>query len=34
MATGEAISHLNYLCAKGDMMSETDASDVTWYRRS
>ena len=34
MATGEAISHLNYLCNKGEMTAEIDADDVTWYRRS
>lgn len=34
MATGEALSHLHYLCANGDMTAETDANDVTWYRRS
>ncbi len=34
MATGEAVSHLNYLCANGDMSSETDANEVTWYCRS
>lgn len=33
MATGEAISHLNFLCANGDMHSERDANDVTWYSR-
>jgi glyoxylase-like metal-dependent hydrolase (beta-lactamase superfamily II) len=33
MATGEAISHLNYLCDAGNMIAETDATDVTWYRR-
>ncbi|MDX1499920.1 MAG: MBL fold metallo-hydrolase, partial [Woeseiaceae bacterium] len=32
MATGEAVAHLNYLLATGDL--ETDAEDgVTWYRR-
>jgi glyoxylase-like metal-dependent hydrolase (beta-lactamase superfamily II) len=34
MATGEAISHLNYLCNRGDILAETDANHVTWYRRS
>jgi glyoxylase-like metal-dependent hydrolase (beta-lactamase superfamily II) len=34
MATGEAVSHLNYLCAQGEMRAETDASDVTWYCRN
>jgi len=34
MATGEAISHLNYLCDTGDMTFETDAQQVTWYRRN
>ena len=32
MATGEAISHLNYLCESGDMSAEQDADHVTWYR--
>ena len=34
MATGEAVSHLNYLCANGDVVADTDAADVTWYCRS
>ncbi len=34
MATGEAISHLNYLCESGDMMAEQESDHVTWYRRS
>ncbi|MGI9234018.1 MAG: MBL fold metallo-hydrolase [Woeseiaceae bacterium] len=34
MATGEAISHLNYLCDAGDMTAEADADDVTWYCRN
>ncbi len=34
MATGEAISHLNYLCASGELIAETDAHYVSWYRRS
>lgn len=34
MATGEAISHLNYLCDNGDMTAEADADDVTWYCRT
>lgn len=34
MATGEAISHLNYLCESGDLIAETDSDHVTWYRRS
>lgn len=34
MATGEAISHLNYLCDGGDMIAETDSDHVTWYRRA
>jgi len=33
MATGEAISHLNYLCESGRMIAENDADHVTWYRR-
>ena len=34
MATGEAISHLNYLCESGDMIAELDSNHVTWYRRN
>ena len=34
MATGEAIAHLNYLCDSGDMLAETGADQVTWYRRA
>lgn len=34
MATGEAISHLNFLCENGDLAAETDANHVTWYRRT
>lgn len=34
MATGEAVSHLNYLCANGDMIAETGPDQVTWYRRT
>ena len=34
MATGEAVSHLNYLCDTGDMSAEPDAQGVTWYCRS
>ena len=34
MATGEAISHLNYLCESGDMVAETDSDHVTWYRKN
>ena len=33
MATGEAISHLNYLCDRGEMTAETDTDHVTWYCR-
>jgi len=33
MATGEAISHLNYLSARGEMIAETDANHVNWYCR-
>ncbi len=33
MATGEAISHLNYLCERGDMAAETRPDHATWYRR-
>lgn len=34
MATGEAVSHLNYLCANGDVVADSDAAGVTWYCRS
>ncbi|MBU2677881.1 MAG: MBL fold metallo-hydrolase [Gammaproteobacteria bacterium] len=34
MATGEAISHLNYLCERGDMTAETGSDDVTRYCRN
>jgi len=34
MATGEAISHLNYLCESRDMIAELDSNHVTWYRRN
>ena len=34
LATGEAISHLNYLLAEGDVVAETDADGVRWYRRA
>lgn len=33
MATGEAISHLNYLCERGDIIVETGSDHVAWYRR-
>jgi len=34
MATGEAVSHLNYLCESGEMIAERDSDHVTWYRRN
>jgi glyoxylase-like metal-dependent hydrolase (beta-lactamase superfamily II) len=34
MATGEAIAHLHYLLARGDVAAETDARGVLWYRRA
>lgn len=34
MATGEALSHLNYLCNTGDMFAELDGDGVAWYRRA
>jgi len=34
MATGEAISHLNYLVEKDEMDVEKDDSGVKWYRMS
>ncbi len=33
MATGEAIAHLHYLMATGDIDAESDEGGVTWYRR-
>ena len=32
LATGEAISHLNYLIGQGEVTSETDQQGVRWYR--
>jgi glyoxylase-like metal-dependent hydrolase (beta-lactamase superfamily II) len=32
MATGEAISHLNYLVERGEMTSEKDHDGIRWYR--
>ena len=32
MATGEAISHLNYLVELGEFVVDRDASGVDWYR--
>lgn len=34
MATGEAITHLNYLCESGEITAASDAEQVTWYQRS
>jgi len=34
MATGEAISHLNYLIERGEMTVSRDGSGVNWYRCS
>ena len=34
MATGESLAHLRYLVGTGDMLVETDADGVAWYRRS
>ena len=34
MATGEALSHLHYLVATGDMSAETGSDGVTWFRAS
>ena len=34
MATGESLAHLRYLVGTGDMLAETDADGVTWYRRN
>jgi len=33
-ATGEAIAHLNYLIADGEIVAEADADNVNWYRQS
>ena len=32
MATGEAVSHLNYLLNTGELVAQTDESGVTWYQ--
>ncbi|MEO0576383.1 MAG: MBL fold metallo-hydrolase [Pseudomonadota bacterium] len=32
MATGEAIAHLNYLVARGQMLVATDSDGVLWYQ--
>ena len=32
MATGEAISHLNYLVEKGEVEIEQDSAGVNWYQ--
>ncbi|MFK8053145.1 MAG: MBL fold metallo-hydrolase [Woeseiaceae bacterium] len=32
MATGEAIAHLNYLIARGEIIAETSEDGVAWYR--
>ena len=34
MATGEAIAHLHYLQARGQVTAEADAGGVLWYRRA
>ncbi len=34
MATGESLAHLRYLVGTGEMLVETDADGVSWYRRS
>ncbi len=34
MATGEALSHLHYLVATGDMTATTDDDHVTWFHVS
>ena len=34
MATGEAIAHLHYLMAEGEVIAERDGAGVNWYRRS
>jgi metallo-beta-lactamase-like protein len=33
-ATGEAIAHLNYLIADGEIVAESDSDNVNWYRQS
>ena len=34
MATGESISHLNYLVAAGELAVDSDDEGVLWYQRS
>ena len=34
MATGESISHLNYLVEENKIRKEPDANGVTWYRQA
>jgi glyoxylase-like metal-dependent hydrolase (beta-lactamase superfamily II) len=34
MATGEAISHLNYLLERGEFEVSQDAAGINWYRQS
>ena len=34
MATGEALAHLHYLVATGDLTAATDDDQVTWFRGS
>jgi glyoxylase-like metal-dependent hydrolase (beta-lactamase superfamily II) len=34
MATGEALAHLHYLVASGEMRSTTDDDRVTWFERA
>jgi glyoxylase-like metal-dependent hydrolase (beta-lactamase superfamily II) len=33
-ATGEAIAHLNYLIADGEIVAESDSDNVNWYRQT
>lgn len=33
MATGEAMSHINYLLESGDITAEQDSDGVNWYQR-
>ena len=34
MATGEAVAHLNYLVADGELTRQEDADGVLWFARN
>jgi hypothetical protein len=34
LATGEALAHLNYLLARGEITCTPDAQGVDWYQRA